>query len=127
MEIIKVLKDVIAFAQKSNDIDMVQKIITAQEAVLDLQNQLYELRVENSELKNKLKRDYNIVRYRGIPILSIKDDEKKILYCANCYGKENKLIPVHVVDHTHTICRMCGDQCELKYSPDFKLIEEFLD
>ena len=127
MDAIKLLKDVVTVAQKSNDIEMVQKVITAQEEVIELQDKIYNLKKENSELKEKLKQNSNIVRYRGIPVLSIKNDKDKILYCSNCYGSENKLIPVHIVDYKHSYCRVCRDQSELNYSPDYEKIKEFLD
>ena len=127
MDIIKTLKDVITVAQKSNDIEMVQKVIAAQEEVIELQDKIYNLKKENSNLKDKLKRDMSVIRYRGIPVLSIKGDKAKILYCSNCYGNENKLIPVHIIDNKHSYCRVCGDQCELNYSADFEQIKEFLD
>lgn len=126
MDAIKLLKDVVTVAQKSNDIDMVQKVIAAQEEVIELQDKVFKLQKENNMLKEKLKRSSKIVRYRGIPLITIEDDKCKIIYCANCYGKEEKLIPVHITDDIYTYCGTCGDRSNIKYSPDYEIIKETL-
>lgn len=56
MDAIKILKDVVNIAQKSNDIEMVQKVISAQQEVINLQDKIYKLQVENKVLKEKLKK-----------------------------------------------------------------------
>lgn len=127
MDAIKLLKDVVTVAQKSNDIDMIQKVIAVQEEVIELQDKVFKLQKENNMLKEKLKKSSKIVRYRGVPLITIKDDKCKIIYCANCYGKEERLIPVHITDSTYTYCGTCGDQSVITYSPDASQIKELLN
>ena len=128
MDAIKVLKDAIDVIQKSNDIDLIQKLISAQQEVIDMQEKMYKLQVENNKLKEAINKKDNVVRYRSVPIISLKDDEKKVLYCANCYGAENKLIQLHLYDDKDSCtCRICKDRSFISNSPDADLIREGLD
>lgn len=40
MEVIKLLKDVVSFAQKSDNIEIIEKTITAQQEIIDLQEKV---------------------------------------------------------------------------------------
>ena len=126
MDAIKLLKDVISVAQKSNDIDMIQKVISAQQEVIDMQDRIYKLQVENNELKEKLNKIDNIERYRGIPLITLTNDSPKILYCANCYGNENKMIQLQIYDNDHCYCSVCKNQFDIRSSVDSNKIKESL-
>ena len=127
MEVIKTLKDIIAFAQKSNDIEMTQKLISVQQEVIDMEEQIYNLKSENRVLKEKINKKNEVERYRNIPIITLKKDSPKILYCANCYGSDNKLIQLQVHDIDHCYCRNCKDQFYIHNSPDAEIIREKIE
>ena len=83
MDAIKILKDVFTAAQKSNDIEMIQKVISAQEEVINMQDRITKLQSENQKLKDKEKLKSSIERYQGA-------------YCSTCYGNDNKLIQLKI-------------------------------
>ena len=96
MDAIKILKEVFTAAQKSNDIEMVQKVITAQEEVINMQDKITKLQSENQKLKEKVKLNKNIERYQGTTLITLKSDNPKIPYCSTCYGNDNKLIQLKI-------------------------------
>ena len=64
MDVIKLFKDIVIVARKSNDIDMIQKVIFAQHEVLNMQEELQILREENKKLKDLNTMSAKIKRYR---------------------------------------------------------------
>lgn len=128
MNVIKILKDLVVFAQKSNDIEITQKLIAVQQEVINMENEIYELKLKNRELTESINKKKNIERYRNIPIISIKDDDIAILYCANCYGLDDKFIQLNVTDNDQCYCRNCGHYSFISKSPDAsKIIERITD
>ena len=96
MDVIKLLKDVYTLAQKSNDIEMIQKVISAQEEAINMQDKITKLQNENQRLKEKDKIKKNIERYQGCTLITLKSDNPKIPYCSTCYGKDNQLIQLKI-------------------------------
>ena len=96
MDAIKILKDVVSAAQKSNDIEMIQKVISAQEEVINMQDKITKLQNENQKLKEKEKLSKDIERYQGTTLITLKSDDPKIPYCSTCYGNEGKLIQMKI-------------------------------
>ena len=47
MDVIKTLKDIVVFAQKSNDIEITQKLISIQQEVIDMEEQIYKAKRAN--------------------------------------------------------------------------------
>ena len=127
MDVIKTLKDIILFTLKSNDIEMTQKLISIQQEVIDMEDQIYKLKTENRELKERINKRDEVERYRNIPIITLKEDSHKILYCANCYVSDNKLIQLQVHDIDHCYCRNCKDQFFIHNSPDAEKIKEKIE
>ena len=85
--------------KKSNDIEMDQKVISIQQEVINLQDKIYKLQVENNALKEQLRKNNNIERYRIKPLITLKEEQPKILYCANCYGNEGKYIQLQIYNN----------------------------
>ena len=126
MDAIKLLRDVVNVAQKSNDIEMIQKVISAQQEVINLQDKIYKLQVENNVLKEQLRKNDNIERYRSIPLITLKDEHPKILYCANCYGNEGKFIQLQIYDNDRCRCSVCKNHFDISSSVDCQKIKESL-
>ncbi len=124
MDAIKLLKDAFTVAQKSNDIEMVQKIISAQEEVLNMQDKITKLQSENKNLKDKIKTNKNVERYRNIPIITLANEHPKILYCANCYGLDDKFIQLQVIANNKCYCKNCDGYFYIEYSPDAETIRK---
>ena len=127
MDVIKFLKDVLVVAQKSNDIEMTQKVISAQEAVINMQDKITKLQSENKKLKEKKNIKNKVERYRNIPIITLKDDNSKILYCANCYDSNEKIIQLEVRGNNRCHCKTCNSFCYIDYSPDADKIRKGID
>lgn len=127
MDAIKLLKDVVNFAQKSNDIEMIQKVISAQQIIIDMQEKLQKLQIENNKLKEKINKENNVEHYRSVPIITLKDDNPKVLYCGVCYGNDNKLIPMQTIPNgSKCYCSNCKTYTYIDYSPDKKELWEVL-
>lgn len=126
MDAIKLLMDVVNVAQKSNDIEMVQKVISAQQEVINLQDKIYKLQVENNALKEQFRKNDNVEMYRSIPLITLKDEHPKILYCANCYGNEGKFIQLQIYDNDRYHCSVCKNHFDISSSVDCQKIKESL-
>ena len=81
MDVIKTLKDIVVFAQKSNDIEITQKLISIQQEVIDMEEQIYNLKSENRKLREQINENDEVERYRNIPLITLKKDCPKIIYC----------------------------------------------
>lgn len=127
MDVIKTLKDIVVFAQKSNDIEITQKLISIQQEVIDMEEQIYNLKSENRKLREQINENDEVERYRNIPLITLKNDCPKILYCGNCFGAENKLIQLQVIDNESCYCRNCKDYFYISYSPDAQIIKEKIE
>lgn len=127
MDAIKILKDVVFVAQKSNDIDMVQKVISAQQSVLEMQEKIQKLNEENFKLKKQLEKNKKIEYYRNVPIITLQSDFPKIFYCGVCYGKEEVLIPLQKLTNAdRCYCSNCNMVTYINYSADSDKLWEAL-
>lgn len=127
MDAIKILKDVFNIAQKSNDIDMVQKVISAQQSVLEMQEKIQKLNEDNFKLRKQLEKNKEIEYYRNVPIITMKKDSPKIFYCGVCYGKDANLIPLQKISNDdRCYCSCCGMVTYISYSSDSKELLEAL-
>ena len=120
MDVIKTLKDIVVFAQKSNDIEMTQKLISVQQEVIEMQDKISKLLEENRKLCNEINQEKNVEHYRGVPIITLKEESPKVLYCGICYGKNKSFIPLHKYSGSidEYYCRECDHYTHLSVSPD---------
>lgn len=107
MNILNTLKDVMSFIQKSDNIDMVQKVIDIQLQIMDMQEKIFKLQEENKKLKSIEKIKKNIVRHENDNVLHLKENDK-ILYCSKCWDDEQKLIQVAKTNEKYQ-CPKCKD------------------
>ena len=117
MDAIKILKDVYNVVQKSNDIEIMEKIITAQAAVLDMQEKISKLQIENKELKEKDEIKENIERYPGTTMITLKNENPKIPYCSTCYGNTGRLIQLKIREELCQ-CHNCNSHFYFSESPN---------
>lgn len=82
--------------------------------LLDLYEKALELQEENKELKDQLNSRDQVekIRVRVIrhtqPVITLKDDEDRIFYCAHCWDSKEKLIQVNTEPRPATfICPSC--------------------
>lgn len=104
MSIYEGLKDAISIAQKADNIDLYRKLLDLSRDALDLQDEIDRLRQEVSELRNindlESKIKYHRVKYHDAlthdhPYITLLDDTEEIRYCAICWGRDKKLIPLY--------------------------------
>lgn len=77
---------------------------------------LWDKRVSKARLKKeeleKLREYYNnsklVERYAGKAIVTFKDDEQKIPYCATCWGIIEKRVPIKILENGHFNCTNAG-------------------
>ena len=98
------IKDVASIVQKADNIELYGKLLDLESQALDMQSEIAELRRENEKLKKQLdeREDvcYHITKrvdelHREYPYITLKSDSKNIRYCAVCWGKDRKLIPLY--------------------------------
>lgn len=100
------LKDVATLVQKADNIELYRQLLDLSAQALDMQAQIVQLREENDKIRRELYQNDNIERHQGIYI-TLKDDAKKIPYCASCYGKDGKLIQMFDCTNGNYRCPVC--------------------
>lgn len=102
------IKDVISFLQKSDNIEMVNKVIDVQSKIIDMQEELLSLREEINNLKNNKEIESKVKRHPNDTVITVEDDEK-IMYCSKCWDDERKLIQVSK-DNDYYECPKCDNR-----------------
>ena len=99
------IKEVISFLQKSDNIEMVNKVIDVQARIIDMQDELMNLRDENLKLKNNLKIESKLKRFPNDTVITFEGNDE-IMYCSKCWDDERKLIQV-TTDEDYYKCPKC--------------------
>lgn len=99
------IKEVISFLQKSDNIEMVNKIIDVQTRIIDMQDELMILREENAKLKNNLEVESKLKRFSNDTVVTLGENDE-IMYCSKCWDDERKLIQV-TKDEDYYTCPKC--------------------
>ena len=98
------IKDVAKVLQKADNIELYLKLLDLGEQALDMQAEIAALREENAKLKKEKELDDIIIFHKPgkseslhneYPYITLKSDAEEIRYCAICWGKSHKLIPLY--------------------------------
>ena len=81
------IKEVITFLQKTDNIDMVNKVIDVQSKIIDMQDEVMKLREENLKLKKDSEIEKKLKRFPNDTVIMI-DDKENIMYCSKCWDDE---------------------------------------
>lgn len=114
MAIYDVLKDVVALATGSNDLELKNK-------VLELQNEFIKMTDENRELRDKiieLENDRILEADLEFHIDYYYRKSDKRIFCSRCYDDEHKLISLHTYSNdgwTDRPTNFCP-KCKTKFS-----------
>ncbi len=108
MSIVGDIKDVAILMQKAGNIELHEKILNIQATALDMQEEIRQLKEENTELKKVKDLEENIERHQDYYI-TLKDDCAKIKYCAVCWGLSQKLIQIYAQD-ARPQCPVCNSE-----------------
>lgn len=98
------IKDVAKVIQKADNIELYSKLLDLSAQALEMQAEIASLREENAKLKKEKEHDDDIVFHKvensdsfsqDYPYITLKSDMEGIRYCAICWGKNHKLIPLY--------------------------------
>ena len=104
MDLYEGLKDAVSVAQKADNIDLYKKLLDLSSQALDLQNENARLLSENIELRKAKALDDRVIYHqtkevddftKEFPYITLKNDTEEIRYCAICWGKYKRLIPLY--------------------------------
>lgn len=105
-------KDALNLAQKADNIELYRQLLDLSAQALDLQAENAKLKEENIELKKKKDDSARIIRHKE-PVITLRDDDPVLYYCAHCYDSEQLMIQVHCDYEEGTFycphCRTNGD------------------
>lgn len=107
MGLLDAIKETASIIQKADNLDLYRQILDIQREALEQQEELRKLMEENHELKKKLEFRGKIIRHRE-PVITIEGDET--IYCASCYGNNDKFIQMKLVDDYY-----CCPVCNISY------------
>lgn len=91
MEIIDTIKEVIKVAQKADNVEIIQQLLTVQAEALELQQKNIELQNKINELERDKEIEAKIIRHQD-PYMTLKDDPQNLPYCATCWSTKHQLI-----------------------------------
>jgi len=114
------LKRIASVVNEMQNIELYQLIIDAQRQAFDLQTENAELKKKNEELLDIKELERKVVPSKGSTVIHLSDDEKKIDYCAICWGKDKMLIqmghPLSLMAErvSHILeCHACKNRCRV--------------
>lgn len=107
MSIIEIIRDTISIASKIENVGLTNNLI-------QIQQNMFELVMENQSLKEELRRvaESNnlrdrIVRHRDA-FITLSDDEIGVIYCSGCWDSNSKLVQVRIIELGGHICPVCS-------------------
>jgi len=103
MGLLDTIRDTVSIIQKADNLDLYRQILDIQQQALEQQDEMSKLKEENQELRNKLKFRKKIIRHKE-PVITIEGEET--IYCASCFGKDDKLIQMKLIDDYYW-CPVC--------------------
>ena len=105
------IKNVADIVKKGENLELYDTLLGLYEKALELQE-------ENRELRTKIADRRRVERIRGRiirhdqPVITLKDDEMAIYYCAHCWDSQEKLIQVNTeprpAEFTCPACKNTG-------------------
>lgn len=107
------IKDVAKIVQQADNIELYRKLLDLSAQALEMQAEIAALREETSNLKKAREQEDDIVYHKAeklnsldheYPYVTLKSDNQNIRYCAVCWGKNKKLIPLYD-DLNCIVCR----------------------
>ncbi len=115
MGLIGDIKDIGILIQKAGNIELYEKVLNIQAMAIDMQEELREIKEENAELRKNKDLEEQIERH-DYPYITLKNCDKKIKYCAICWGKENNLIQMRFLEshNGHCSCANCKNLFNIK-------------
>jgi len=118
MGIYEDVKQMMEIIQKSDNIDLVKKMIDIQKQAMDLMEENRTLKEENKSLQENLKAKETMILENGFYWMEIKNQnetEKEGPFCPGCWVEKSKPVPlVFDPDNRCEPYRKCPN-CEVKF------------
>lgn len=118
------IKNVADIVKKGDNFDLYATLLDLYEKSLELQD-------ENKQLREKLadRKRVEAIRTRVIrhsqPVITLKDDENQIYYCAHCWDSKDKMIQVNTEPKQGTFtCPSCNNSGVYDYVAHERFNEE---
>lgn len=113
MEIIDTIKEVIKVAQKADNVEIIQQLLTVQAEALELQQENIKLQQHVNELE---KQDIeNQIERHPDPYLTLKNDPQNLPYCSTCWATKHQLIQMWHDGEGFLKCPACKYGCSTDY------------
>ena len=106
MSFYEAIKNIIAIAQKSDNIELYRQLLDLGSQALEMQAEIASLREENAELKRDKYLEEEIV-YHLDAYVTKSSDKIPIKYCAACWADKKKLVPMQNTGTNHYVCPLC--------------------
>lgn len=103
------IKELGKIYQKIDNIEIQKKLLDLSEQALEMQNEILKLQEENIKLKQKEDVSSKIERHKDTYI-TLKDDEKGILYCSNCWDSKGLLVQGQSNNDGTYYCSNCKEK-----------------
>lgn len=95
--------------KNSGNTELYGNLLDLGKDALDMQEEIIRLRYENRELLKAKGLEERIERYDE-PFITLRGDEKRIIYCARCWDDENKTIQVNLDSSGTFFCSKCHNE-----------------
>ena len=98
------IKDVAKIVQQADNVELYRQLLDLSSQALDMQSEIARLKAENEELKKEKSTQEDVIYHqskqlgslsREYPFVTLKSNHDGIRYCAVCWGRDKKLIPLY--------------------------------
>ncbi|WKZ32125.1 MAG: hypothetical protein QY316_09420 [Thermodesulfobacteriota bacterium] len=112
MGILENAKDVVKLVKEIDNIELYRKILDLQSELMDVLQELGELKKENASLKELLERRESL-KYENNAYWRDLNGKKEGPFCATCHDTKELLVRLHYVNgdgiiEPYHVCRSCG-------------------
>lgn len=105
------IKNVADIVKKGDNLELYGTLLDLYEKSLELQDENKELKAKIAD-RRRVERIHSRIIRHDQPVLTLKDDEMNIFYCAHCWDSQEKLIQVNTeprpAEFTCPACKNTG-------------------
>ena len=107
MALYDILKDAASIVQKTQNIELIQTFLNAQQQALELmeENKSLKSQIEKMQDTKELKR--KVERQTKGVYITLSDDDQKIKYCSVCFDVDEKIVQMLCASHGGYYCKAC--------------------
>lgn len=121
MELFEAFKNIVAFAQKSDNIDLVKQISELQQKMMEMQDENIKLKKELDKIKEVKSKNIEYNKDRTAVYEIVGDGSKEGPYCTKCWEVNRQLVSLHSYERTGGVYSVCPN-CQEKILKEKKTI-----